>query len=151
MRRSQIHGFLHFVCCPYSECLPINIYSLLHLNPFKNCTCFTRPMCASDSWYLRKNKSKYLKILTNCVKLESRKTVLRLALLVQDTSKARGGTPGTREIDVGGTAWEGARTGAPRCVRQMRSFQRLCGPKARPVRSPERRVPSPQLRLGRRH
>jgi len=53
-----------------------------------------RPMCVSDSCYLRKNESKYLKILTNCIKLESRRTVLRSALLVQDTSKARGGIPG---------------------------------------------------------
>lgn len=88
----------------FTKCL-----SLLHLNQFKNCTCFMRPMCASDSWYLRKNKflRKNVKILTNCVKLESRKTVLRLALLVQDTSKAHGGTPGTQEIDVWCTAWEG--------------------------------------------
>lgn len=28
----------------FTKCL-----SLLHLNQYKNCTCFMRPMCASDS------------------------------------------------------------------------------------------------------
>lgn len=133
----------------FTKCL-----SLLHLNQFKNCTCFMRPMCASDSWYLRKNKSKYLKILTNCVNLESRKTVLRLALLVQGTSKALGGTPGTQEIDVWCTAWEGYHTYGQEHRGASDKWQvsrPCCGPKARSVHAPEQQVPSPQLRLGRMH
>lgn len=58
-----------------------------------------RPMCASDSLYLRKNKNNF-KILANCIKVQSRKRVLRLSLPIQDISKAGGGAPGT-QVDYG--------------------------------------------------
>lgn len=96
-RHSQTHAFsilsavLAQNACQliFTKCL-----SLLHLNRFRNCTCFMKPMWASDSWYLRKNKLRFLKkkILAINIRLKSRRAELRLAVRVQDTSKAHMGS-----------------------------------------------------------
>lgn len=98
----------HSVCCPYSECMPINIYQMSLPSSFKS---VQKPHLFHETyvrfWQLVLEK-KQVKVLTNpnCFQLESRKTVLRLALLIQGTSKAHGETQGIQEIDVWCTGWE---------------------------------------------